>query len=71
MISIGMWGAITDDKSEAIDFRKAERKDLTSYVKRSAAYHYRKGGSQTFVSPPPPEKSPSPLVGHKPSHGKS
>ena len=57
MVSTGLWGTITNGKAEVIDFKKADREGLTAYVTKSANFHFRNGGSQTFVSPPAREVS--------------
>ena len=70
MVSTGLWGTVTNGKAEVIDFKKADRKGLAAYVKKSADFHFRNGGSQTFISPPP-EKFPSPPDGPVSSSGRS
>ena len=57
MVSTGFWGTITNGKAEVIDFKKADRTTLTNYIRKSANYHFRNGGSQIFVSPPTREVS--------------
>ena len=55
MITIGKWGAPTDDKVEGLDFKNTcDCNTITKFIHKATKYHYWNGADASHVFPSPP-----------------